>query len=82
MIDLDKAYPTDFVLFGARGDLSMRKLLPALFQLHRNDLLNPDTRIVGVAKDCSSVDAFREEVSATLNRYVKPADLKLCDYRY
>ncbi|WP_432695964.1 glucose-6-phosphate dehydrogenase [Marinobacterium sp. YM272] len=76
MIDLDKAYPTDFVLFGARGDLSMRKLLPALFQLHRNELLNPDTRIIGVAKDCSSVAAFHDEVSATLNRFVKPAELK------
>ncbi|WP_027854759.1 glucose-6-phosphate dehydrogenase [Marinobacterium litorale] len=72
----DKPYPTDFVLFGARGDLSMRKLLPALFQLHRAGLLHPDTRIVGAARGADSVEGFRDEVSATLNRYVKPSDLK------
>ena len=35
----------DLVLFGARGDLSRRKLFPALFQLDKADLLTPNTRI-------------------------------------
>ena len=40
----------DLVLFGARGDLSRRKLFPALYQLDKADLLSDDTRIAAVAR--------------------------------
>ena len=36
-----------FVIFGASGDLTSRKLIPSLFQLHRKKRLPADTRIVG-----------------------------------
>ena len=42
--------PTVVVIFGASGDLTKRKLLPALFHLEQGGLLPPQFRIVGVAR--------------------------------
>jgi len=42
--------PTVVVIFGASGDLTKRKLLPALFHLEQAHLLPPQFRIVGVAR--------------------------------
>ncbi|MBV1872809.1 MAG: hypothetical protein KUG83_09710, partial [Gammaproteobacteria bacterium] len=39
--------PIDILLFGGRGDLAQRKLIPALFQLHKNGSLKPGSRIIG-----------------------------------
>ncbi|MBV1787694.1 glucose-6-phosphate dehydrogenase [Marinobacterium sp. D7] len=66
----------DFVLFGARGDLAMRKLFPALYQLHRADLLHPNTRLVGVARNESTQEEFVDAVLATLKRYLKPSEFE------
>jgi glucose-6-phosphate 1-dehydrogenase len=42
--------PGIMVIFGASGDLTKRKLLPALFHLRQNDLLPQQFAIVGVAR--------------------------------
>jgi glucose-6-phosphate 1-dehydrogenase len=42
--------PCDFVLFGTKGDLARRKLLPSLYQLEKSDLMHADTMIIGVAR--------------------------------
>src|ERR1039458_9080055 len=42
--------PGIMVIFGASGDLTKRKLLPALFHLRQNDLLPKEFAIVGVAR--------------------------------
>ncbi|WJG11091.1 glucose-6-phosphate dehydrogenase [Aliiglaciecola sp. LCG003] len=42
--------PCDFVLFGTKGDLARRKLLPSLYQLEKANLVHADTRIIGVAR--------------------------------
>ena len=42
--------PGIMVIFGASGDLTKRKLLPALFHLRQNDLLPKKFAIVGVAR--------------------------------
>ena len=39
----------DMVIFGATGDLSMRKLLPSLYQAHAAGLLHPDYQRRGMA---------------------------------
>ena len=38
-------------LFGALGDLALRKLFPALYQLDRENLLHRDTRVLALARD-------------------------------
>lgn len=60
------AGPCVFVLFGAAGDLTKRKLIPALFNLVKAKLL-PDTfAIIGVSVDDLDVESFRKQVSEFL----------------
>ena len=60
------AGPCVFVLFGAGGDLTKRKLIPALFNLVKAKLLPENFAVVGVSVDDLSVDAFRTQVSQFL----------------
>ena len=50
----------DLVLFGGTGDLSWRKLMPALFQAHRHGTLPAGGRILAVARDERSDDEYRQ----------------------
>lgn len=50
------------LIFGASGDLTARKLIPALFSLWRNGFLSDNAAIVGVARRAKSHDEFREEM--------------------
>jgi glucose-6-phosphate 1-dehydrogenase len=60
------AGPSVFVLFGAAGDLTKRKLIPALFNLVKAKLL-PDTfAVMGVSVDDLDAEAFRKQVSEFL----------------
>ena len=54
----------DLVLFGGTGDLAWRKLMPALFQSFRHGTLPPGGRIIGVARDDHSDDAYRALIEA------------------
>jgi glucose-6-phosphate 1-dehydrogenase len=56
------AQPLTIVIFGASGDLTWRKLIPALFNLSQKGKLPPEARIVGVARTKYSDDAYREEL--------------------
>jgi len=60
------AGPCVFVLFGAAGDLTKRKLVPALFNLVRARLLPDHFAILGVSVDDLTPDAFRDQVSEFL----------------
>lgn len=42
--------PTNIVIFGAGGDLTKRKLIPALVKMLRCGLLHPESKILGVVK--------------------------------
>ncbi len=61
---------SEIVLFGAVGDLSKRKLLPALFQLDQAGLLNPQSRIIGVARQDFDLASFTKFVEQSLNEFV------------
>jgi glucose-6-phosphate 1-dehydrogenase len=51
------------VIFGASGDLTSRKLIPALYQLHCKGRLPRATRIVGSARTAFSDDAWRAKLA-------------------
>jgi glucose-6-phosphate 1-dehydrogenase len=68
-----KFKPCDLVMFGILGDLSRRKLLPSLYQLEKAGLLEPATRIVGVARRELSAEEFQTRVRESLNTFVKEA---------
>lgn len=52
--------PLIFVIFGATGDLTSRKLMPAIFSLIKDQKLSPDILIIGVGRRKLSNDDFRE----------------------
>lgn len=57
---------TTLIIFGATGDLTQRKLLPALFDLHEKQLLPASFRIVGFSRRAFSHDEFRSFAEETL----------------
>jgi len=50
------------VIFGASGDLTARKLIPALYQLWLDGYLSSDSPIIGVARRPKTNESFREEM--------------------
>ncbi len=61
----------DLILFGTKGDLARRKLLPALYQLERASLLHPDSRIIGVARDAMTLPEYVALVETNLQKFIK-----------
>ncbi len=51
-----------FTIFGASGDLAKRKLIPAIFQLHKEKLLPEGFAVLGVSRTEYTDEVFREEV--------------------
>ena len=54
------APPTVVVIFGASGDLTARKLIPAVYNLAADNLLPPDFFLVGYGRTPMPDDAFRQ----------------------
>ncbi|GAB4460958.1 MAG: glucose-6-phosphate dehydrogenase [Armatimonadaceae bacterium] len=61
--------PCVFVLFGATGDLTRRKLAPALYALHRDNLLPEQFAVLAYARRDKSDDVFREDVKSALEEF-------------
>lgn len=59
------------VIFGASGDLTSRKLIPALFRLHQRKRLPVDTRIVGVARSPFDDAHWRAQLRETSEQFLK-----------
>ncbi len=69
------------VIFGASGDLTTRKLLPALYNLARVNLLPKEFAIVGFAKDDLNQDAFCKLVRDNIQAYAgAPPGCEICDW--
>ncbi len=64
------------VIFGASGDLTHRKLLPALYSLVHDGLLPAGLTIVGFSRPDYTDDAFRAEIKEACNKYsrTRPVD--------
>jgi glucose-6-phosphate 1-dehydrogenase len=68
--------PCALVIFGASGDLTKRKLVPALYNLAVSRLLPPGFSVLGVARRPKSDDDFRAEQRESVAKYSrrKPID--------
>jgi glucose-6-phosphate 1-dehydrogenase len=62
--------PHTIVILGASGDLTHRKLVPALYHLFRKGRLPKDTRIVGFSRTAFTHDAWRTDLAKAVARYV------------
>jgi len=64
------SHPFDIVVFGGRGDLAKRKLLPALFQLDRENRLPADGRIIGASRGGMDGAAYRALVEQACHDFL------------
>jgi glucose-6-phosphate 1-dehydrogenase len=67
------------VIFGASGDLTSRKLIPALYHLCKDKLMPPAFRVIGFARREKTDESWRQELRAALDQFsrTKPVDDKL-----
>jgi glucose-6-phosphate 1-dehydrogenase len=74
--DHRKPAPCTIVIFGASGDLTARKLVPALYHLYGDRLLPDPCRIIGFARREKTDESWREELGAVLPQFsrTKPVD--------
>ena len=56
----------DIMLFGGKGDLAQRKLIPALFHLHCHGALAPTSRIIGLSRSKISSQQYRDLLNTAL----------------
>ena len=70
----NKAPPCAFVIFGVTGDLTKRKLLPALYRLHLRGSLHPDSVIIGHARSDLTVQELRGRLQEAVEHEVPEYD--------
>ena len=68
--------PSILVLFGATGDLAHRKVIPALYQLWRTNLLPHEFVLLAIGRRPFDDESFRAEIRKTLEQHsrVLPID--------
>jgi glucose-6-phosphate 1-dehydrogenase len=68
--------PCTIVIFGASGDLTARKLVPALYHLVKDKQMPPTFRIIGFARREKTDESWRQELRTALDQFsrTKPVD--------
>jgi glucose-6-phosphate 1-dehydrogenase len=61
--------PCIMVIFGASGDLTKRKLIPALYNLAKDNLLSKEFALVGVARNELTSEQFRDMIGKEIGEY-------------
>lgn len=67
--------PFDCVVFGATGDLTLRKLLPALYYRFRDGQMTEGARLIGAARSPLDDDVFRQRAVQALKQHVAASDI-------
>jgi glucose-6-phosphate 1-dehydrogenase len=63
------ADPCAMVIFGASGDLTKRKLIPALHNLFKDGLISNEFNVIGLARRSVSEEQFRDQIKSDLKQY-------------
>ncbi|MDP9325998.1 MAG: glucose-6-phosphate dehydrogenase, partial [Candidatus Dormibacteraeota bacterium] len=63
------AAPTVMVIFGASGDLTRKKLMPALYNLALEGLLPAEFAVIGMARRPLSNPQFRDQMREAVDQY-------------
>ena len=61
--------PCVMVIFGASGDLTKRKLIPALYNLAKDNLLSKEFALVGFARNELTSEQFRDEIGKEIGEF-------------
>jgi glucose-6-phosphate 1-dehydrogenase len=75
------ADPCVMVIFGVTGDLTKRKLFPALYNLAKQELLSREFAVVGVARSPMTDETFRQRVTDDMKEFAtEPVDQDLWEW--
>jgi glucose-6-phosphate 1-dehydrogenase len=66
-----RAPPCAVVIFGANGDLTKRKLLPALYRLAYERRIPPNFAVIGNSRTAMSDDDFREKMREAVQQFLE-----------
>jgi glucose-6-phosphate 1-dehydrogenase len=73
--------PCVMVIFGAAGDLTRRKLIPALYNLANEQLLSREFAIIGMARAAMTTEQFRDRMSQDIKEFATgPVDSDLWEW--
>ncbi|WP_027125121.1 glucose-6-phosphate dehydrogenase [Gelidibacter mesophilus] len=75
-----KAKSTIFIIFGGTGDLTKRKIMPALYNLFLDGWLPDDFAIVGSSSSKMSDDKYKEELLSAVNQFSRNGKAKKEDW--
>jgi glucose-6-phosphate 1-dehydrogenase len=67
----------DLVIFGGDGDLSYRKIFPALYYRLLEEQIGADDRILALARKPTTTEGFRTILKSELNKYIENIDEKV-----
>ena len=66
--------PFDYVVFGATGDLTRRKLIPALYHRFKDGQFDEQSRIIGLSRTKWSDADFQKVARNSITEFVEPED--------
>jgi glucose-6-phosphate 1-dehydrogenase len=68
--------PTIFVIFGGTGDLNLRKLAPAIYNLYSDGFMSKEYAIIGTARKKLTDDDFRTTIMDGVNSFSRSGKVK------
>ena len=71
MQDLKKIEPNILIIFGSTGDLTYRKLIPAVYNLYIQNILPKDFSIICIGRRDFSQETYKENVKVSLMKFAK-----------
>ena len=73
--------PCAMVIFGAGGDLTKRKLIPAIYNLVKGKLIPEQFAIIGVSAEVFTTEEFRDRATADIKEFsTSPVDMNSWDW--
>ena len=73
--------PCTIVIFGASGDLTARKLIPALYHLYTEGQMPASFRVVGFARREKTDESWREEMRVGIEKYSRTSSVDAAQWQ-
>ncbi len=64
-----KITKTTMIIFGGTGDLTHRKLIPALFQLYQNEFLSPNFSVISIGRRDKTTREYQEDILVSSKKF-------------
>ncbi len=73
--------PSDIVVFGGTGDLSLRKIVPALYYRLKDEQLHPQSRVFLLGRAEMSRKEHLESIRSACQNFITPTDYNAADWK-